>query len=571
MCNVLKRQPVVVNPMLTHPDEQRLSLSGEWRFRLDPDERGMREAWYRNPHVFLEAIQVPGCWQGQGFGSDAKEMHKEFGIEIRPFRATYEGTGWYCKHFTVPAQFKGKRLWLNFGGSNPTTEVWLNGKRLGEHHLPLLAFGFEITDLVSFEKENLLTVRISEQDRLLGLTYYYNGKWSGLYRDVEITATGDAYLDALSVYPNAETGEVAVKAAVGGDADGAVLSVTVTAPNGKTLTGEARVANGAATLDLLVKDPTLWSPDTPVLYRVDAVLCKNGTPLDARSDRFGFVCLSAEGKHFCINHEPYYMRGTGDFSDNPKTVSPNTDRDHWRKCLRALRDMGYNYVRCQSFVPVPEYFDIADEVGLLVQSEMGILGPIGGKSMYYTYNMWPKPTPDFRDAYRDQWNGIVLRDVNHPAANIYCMSNELSDTYFPKTAWRCYRETKEIKPTALVIWTDGRYRPQFPSDFVNDQASTDAVCDKPVIQHEFKWWASFPDVRTAHKYKDCGMRHYSADMAIEIAGRHGFVHVLPQAAECSQALQFIEAKAKMEHLRRDHPTLAGVCHFNAMDLEMSAQ
>ena len=82
MHNALKRQPVVVNPMLTHPEELRLSLSGDWGFRLDPEERGMREAWYRNPHVFLDTVQVPGCWQGQGFGSDAKEKHKEFGIEI---------------------------------------------------------------------------------------------------------------------------------------------------------------------------------------------------------------------------------------------------------------------------------------------------------------------------------------------------------------------------------------------------------------------------------------------------------------------------------------------------------
>ncbi len=236
------------------------------------------------------------------------------------------------------------------------------------------------------------------------------------------------------------------------------------------------------------------------------------------------------------------MRGSGDFHDNPETGSPNTSRAHWRKCLRALRDMGYNYVRCQSFVPVPEYFDAADEVGLIVQSEMGMLGPIAGNSVYHTYGMWPKPTLDYRDNYRDQWNGIVLRDVNHPAANIYCMSNELGETYFPKTAWRCYRETKELKPTSLVIWTDGDNKPQYPTDFVNAPAEHDAVSDLPVIQHEFQWWSSFPDVRIAPKYKNCALRNFSAELAIEAAGRHGFLHVLPKAAETSQALQYIEAK-----------------------------
>ena len=566
-----KRAPVTVNPLFTHESELRLSLSGRWRFRLDPEDIGVRDAWFRLPFVFQEFVNVPGCWQGQGFGSDEPEMHKEFHTAVRPFRATYEGTGWYARSFVCPESYQGKRIWLYFGGSNPTTEVWLNGEHLGTHHLPLLSFGFDITDLVRIGQENFLTVRISEEDRLLGLTYYYCGKWSGLYRDVELVATGASYVDSLAVYTDPEAGSARVKASVGGEADGASLSVTVTAPNGVCFTGVAAVEDRTAELTLTVGDPALWSPDTPNLYRIEAVLTQNGTVSDARIDRFGFTRLTAEGKQFCINGKPYYMRGTGDFGENPETGSPNTNREHWRKCLRALRDMGYNYVRCQSFVPVPEYFDAADEVGLLVQSEMGILGPIAGKSMYYTYNMWPKPTPEYRDAYRDQWNGIVLRDVNHPAANLYCMSNELSDTYFPKTAWRCYRETKELKPTSLVIWTDGRYRPQFPTDYVNDQASTDAICDKPVIQHEFKWWSSFPDVRLAEKYDGCAMRHFSAELALEVAGRRGLTHILPDAAKNSQILQVLEAKGKMEALRRDFPTLAGVCHFNAMDTGMSSQ
>jgi len=95
--NILKREPIVVNPMFLHQDENRVKLSGEWCFRLDPNDVGVQERWFEHPFVFLEQIQVPGCWQGQGFGSDDTEMHKEFFTAIRPFRATYEGTGWYSK------------------------------------------------------------------------------------------------------------------------------------------------------------------------------------------------------------------------------------------------------------------------------------------------------------------------------------------------------------------------------------------------------------------------------------------------------------------------------------------
>lgn len=565
----LKREPVVVNPLITHDDDLRVSLSGEWLFRLDPNDVGIKEQWFLHPFVFLDHIKVPGCWQGQGFGNDDLEMHKEFFTAIRPFRATYEGTGWYKKSFTVPAEWSGKRIWLNFGGSNPTTEIWLNGELIGEHHSPLVPFGFDITERVDFDGENILTVRISELDRTLGLTYHYCGKWSGLYRDVELCATGDSYINSFSVLPDANTGNIKIKAEIE-NPDGE-LKVSVKSPDGETVEVKTSVKEKLTELDIKLDEYKKWSPDSPELYTVSAELKVNGETSDVRTDRFGFIALSTEGKHFLINGEPYYMRGTGDFGENPETGSPNTDRDHWRKCLSALRAMGYNYVRCQSYVPVPEYFDAADEVGIIIQSEMGVLGPIAGHSMYHSYNMWPKPSPDYREPFRVQWNNIVMRDVNHPSANIYCMSNELNNTFFPKTAWRCYNETKAMKPSCFVIWTDGGYHTDFPADFVNDQAQRDAKCDLPVIQHEFKWWSSYPDVRLVEKYKNTAMRHFSAELMIEVAGQRGLTHILPKAAENTQVLQFIEAKCKMEQRRRDFPTLAGICHFNAMDTGMSSQ
>lgn len=567
----MKRAPVSVNPLYVHKDELRHSLSGTWGFRLDPDDRGEKEAWYRLPFLFQEHVKVPGCWQGQGYGNDETETHKEFDTEIRAFRATYEGTGWYVKSFRVPPAFYGKRIFLNFGGVAPTAEVYLNGEKLGENHHPLVSFGFDVTELVRADQENFIVVRVSEEDRLLCLSYHYSGKWSGLYRDVELVATGDAYFDRFSVYPNAESGTVTVKTAVGGNTENTWLSACVKLPSGEDIAGGGMWLNGSdAALELSVTSPLLWSPDQPNLYHVEARIVKDGAVSDARIDRFGFVGFQMEGKHFCINHEPYYMRGTGDFCDNPKTGSPNTDRAYWRKCLRALREMGYNYVRCQSFVPVPEYFDAADEVGLIVQSEMGMLAPMCGKSVWHSYN-YPYPMPGVRETLRLQWNAIVLRDVNHPSANIYCMGNEQPGTNFKKTVWRCYRETKEMKPTALVIWTDGNYHPDLPGDFVNAQADKDEICNQPLIQHEYMWWSSFPDVRITPKFEGCAMRHYSAEMAVDNALKHGFAHLLPQIAVNSQRLQFIEAKGKMERMRRDHPRLAGICHFNAIDIEMSPQ
>jgi len=592
--------PARVNPILTHPEERRLNLEGPWRFCLDPDDRGLAERWFIHDEIITEPIRVPGSWQGQGFGGDGKDLVWDFRLEARTFRATYQGTGWYALSFTPPDDWQGSRLWLHFGGVHPSAEVWLNGVRLGGNHLPFVPFGLEATEVLRWDGANSLVVRVHEENRELGFAYNWQGNWSGLYRGVELRATGETPLNRCWIHPDVDTERLRISLGVldedagkityqitaqpfvhHGDAENtkisqgcSVLSVPLwclsDGRSGPAVSAEGALEEGRGNLELPLPSPALWSPDAPNLYQVDVAVLVDGRVTDAWSERVGFVKLTTQGKHFCLNGEPYYLRGSGDFLSCPETGCPDTDRDRWRRKLKALREYGYNYVRCQSYVYGPEYYDVADEVGLLVQSEMGMLGAWGGHNQWHVYQ-WPPPTPAYRELLRRQWNRIVERDVNHPSANLYCMSNELGTrTHFPRTAWQCAEETKAIKPTALIIWTDGGLNEDLPQDFVNAEAHQDQDTEKPLIQHEFRWWSSFPDVRIRDKYNGA-VRPYAAELALKAAARHGISHVLAEAAEASQRLQFVEAKGKMEACRRDYPRLAGLCHFNAMDTNPSPQ
>jgi hypothetical protein len=561
--------PARVNPALLHPHEQRLALDGVWQFRLDPEDHGVTRGWHENPHSLTDEIVVPGCWQGQGFGSDEPEVLRDFLLKAEVFPASYRGAGWYGKMFDLPAGWKGRRVWLLIGGAHPSAELWLNGARLGEMSLPFVPFGFEMTNLVASGEPNWLAVRVHEKNREFGLAYSWQGCWSGLYRNVELTATGLSFIQHCAIYPEVEGERLRLRARIG-DAQMAAGALTLrvsACPLGDEsapVAGEFPATGDMVEAILPVPSPRLWSPDNPNLHRADVALVCEDQVLDALSERVGFVSIVPEGKQILINGEPYYMRGSGDFISCPETGCPDSDRDRWRKKLAALRAYGYNYVRCQSYVYTPEYFDAADEVGLLVQSEMGMLGAWGGHSHWHTYQ-WPKPTPDNYPILKRQWDLVVARDVNHPSASIYCMSNEWGrEPAFPLIAWQCYRDTKAMKPAALVIWTDGGYHPDMPGDFVNDAPERDDKVSKPLIVHEFKWWSAYPDVRIASKYSGA-VRPYAAEIAREAAARHGLEHLLPQFADASQRLQFLEAKAKMEICRRDYPRLAGICHFDAMD------
>jgi hypothetical protein len=568
--------PVRVNPLLVHSEERRTSLAGEWRFRLDPGDLGVKERWFDDLGILTDKVEVPGCWQGQGFGGDGQDCVWDFYLHVRSYRATYKGTGWCGKRFQAPVAWKGMRVWLNFGGVHPSAEVWLNGVRLGENNLPFVPFGFDVTDIARFDAPNWLAVRVHERNRALGLVYNWQGNWSGLYRSVELTATGERFIKEFRAHPNVDQQTLQVKVRVGGVARAGKplvlrLSACAIGDGGVPRYCEVPVNSDVVEHSLDVPSPRLWSPEKPQLYRVDAVLSNGRSTVDALSERVGFVKLATKGKQFLINGVPYYMRGTGDFVSSPETGCPDTSRERWRKKLSALHQYGYNYVRCQSYVYTPEYFDAADEVGLLVQSEMGTLGGWGGSNQGHPSYAWPQPTPEYRDVLDRQWNLVVARDVNHPSANLYCMSNELGGgTQFPEAAWQCYRETKAIKPGAFVIWTDGGWNENLPADFVNAEANVDTQCTKPVIRHEFRWWSSFPDVRIMPKYSGA-VRPYAAEISQEAAARRGLSHILPTAAANSQRLQFVEAKAKMEMCRRDNPRLAGICHFNAMDTNPSPQ
>lgn len=572
-------RPARVNPLLHHTLERRLSLDGEWHFRLDPEDIGVQQGWFSTPDLLAERIQVPGSWQGQGFGHDGLDDTWDFRLKARTFQATYKGTGWYARILQVPQDWDQSRVWLNFGGVHPSAEVWLDGVRLGENDMPFVPFGFEVTGLVQPGRPHLLAVRVHEHNRQYGMAYNWQGNWSGLYRSVELTATGPVYIEHCSILPEVESERIRFRVQLGGAeaTTGLHLQVAIAPAGEEAQPVEAQVPVSGAQVEFetAVPSPRRWSPDTPNLYEVAVALVDGSGTLDALKERAGFVRLSTAGKQFLINGEPYYMRGSGDFISCPETGCPDTDRNRWRRKLQILRDYGYNYVRCQSYVYAPEYFDAADEVGLLVQSEMGSLGAWGGHSPDHVYQ-WPKPTPDHYPILRQQWNLIVQRDANHPSANLYCMSNEYGTSCdFPRIAWQCYRDTKAIKPTAFVIWTDGGYNKDLPGDFVNAEAQGDrrgdaSSADLPLIQHEFRWWSSFPDVRTAYKYSGA-VRPYGVDIAREAAQRRGLVRLLPACAATSQQLQLLEAKLRLENLRRDNRDLAGVCHFDAMDMPPSPQ
>ena len=119
-------------PEYPRPDFERkewLNLNGEWEFDFDDNNIGEEDGWYKGKNL-SQRIVVPFCYQSEMSGISDKEMH-----EIM----------WYKKEFVVPAEFSGKRIFLNFGAVDYEAKVWINGEFLEYHKGGYVPFKMDIT------------------------------------------------------------------------------------------------------------------------------------------------------------------------------------------------------------------------------------------------------------------------------------------------------------------------------------------------------------------------------------------------------------------------------------------
>ena len=181
-----------------------ISLNGQWEFALDPDNSGEKDNWSISAQTFPDKIQVPGCWQAQGFG-DPKGC----------LRHHYEGPAWYKKTVFIPADWKGKSLWLKIGGAARYTKAYVNGTMAGSHDGFLTPFKFDISDTVKAGCENIIVLRVDNSGGGPVGCFNYLGNWGGVYRPVEIEATGSTWIEDIFVIPDIDNNKAVIRITLG--------------------------------------------------------------------------------------------------------------------------------------------------------------------------------------------------------------------------------------------------------------------------------------------------------------------------------------------------------------------
>ena len=300
---------------------------------------------------------------------------------------------WYRKEFMLPASFKGKSIWLNFGGINYRANIFLNGKQLAKSEDVAGAwrtYEFNITEAALIGKPNVLAVQVfSPTDTDLAITFVdWNpappDKNMGLFRDVDITTSGPVALRYPTVVskvdsPANEQAHLTVTALLKNAANHAVKGTLKGQIEKIEFLQQVELGPGeskdiAFTADqfpqLNIDHPRLWWPaqmGKPERYMLNLEFNLDGKVSDRAETKFGIrevksEVLAANRRLFSINGKNVLIRGGGWSPDMMLREDPQRLRDQFR----YVQDMGLNTIRLEGKLEPKEFFDLADERGILL-------------------------------------------------------------------------------------------------------------------------------------------------------------------------------------------------------------
>lgn len=413
-----------------------ISLDGHWEYIIDPYETGYYDYRYqpnlesgfyqiREPENKSDRIEysynhnhqlkVPGDWNTQ-----KDELFY------------YEGTVWYKKDFTYEKKIN-KRLFVYFGAVNYQAKVYVNGKKVGEHEGGFTPFNFEITDFVQ-AGNNYIIVKVDNK-RFREAVPTVNTDWwnyGGLTRRVRLIETESTFIAdyKLQLKPGTKnhfSGWVQF--------DGSQLSqnVTVEIPELKMKKSFLANENGKAHIEFK-KKVSLWSPENPKLYKVEIRAGNNVV-----TDKIGFRSIETKGTDILLNGKSIFLRGVCIHEEAPLRTGRGYSKEDAYILLSWAKELGCNFVRLAHYPHNENTLRVADELGILVWSEIPV---------YWTILF------DNQDVYQkaeNQLTEMITRDKNKASVILWSVANE-TPVAEVRTEFlvNLVKKAKKLDPTRLT-------------------------------------------------------------------------------------------------------------------------
>lgn len=393
------------------------SLNGMWNIIVD--EAGMswrvinNNDYYINERFYPETgmnmlehsfdsrkqLKVPGDWNSQRADLDryrSKILYQR-NIDINPS--------------------SDKKYFLHFDGANYTTDLFVNNKLVGRHIGGYTAFNFDITDFLQ-SGSNTIIVRVDAHlDETTVPTMRTSDFWKygGITRDVGLITVPKNYISQYHLYLNdLKTNEIKGWVQLSGEnIDRKDINIDIKDANLKIKAVTDK--NGRAEFKAVAKNLKHWSPKSPTLYDVSLKLNN-----ETITDRIGFRTISTDGLNILLNGEPVKIKGISMHEETVLHPGLSHSREDVLAQFELVKELNANFVRLAHYPHNEHSLKLADEMGLMIWSEVPIVSLIDWNN------------PDTLKNAKSQLTSNITRDMNRASIITWSVSNES----FPQTKAR---------------------------------------------------------------------------------------------------------------------------------------
>ena len=433
-----------------------------------------------------------------------------YGRDLRVFN---QAPWWYKNEFRLSETEAGKNAVMTFGGIDYYAKVWLNGSFLGQHEGYFAPFSFDVSGKIQ-EGINTLVIQVSSPNEtellrfvqqgadvsqtlrfLMAEKHMVKGTYEhadtfiqrdvnpvGIWRGVSLAFYEEVcLLDKPQITAVPETGMVTCRSSIySTKAESVRIQYRITeigsgkAACEKTVDATLIPGENNISRQFTVENPQLWDiweRGNPCLYRLDAVLVREEAPLF--SEKFGFrkieLIRNKQRTQFVLNGENLYLRGTNYF---PDVYLSFLTREIYERDVKRMISLGFNAIRVHVHVENPDFYDVCDELGMLVMQDSDL-------------SWFHSPTPQFTASAVSVVSDMIKLLRNHPSIFCWVIMNE-------PDMWKISAERGEMVLEESMI--------SMMEDIIGPEvtAAVKALDNRPYIKGSM--FADDPESGDAHNY-----------------------------------------------------------------------
>ncbi len=504
------------------------SLNGQWKFNWVKRPELRPVDFYRTDFNDSQwkTTPVPSNWQMQGYDTP---IYSNFTYTFKPDWPRVMGepakdytaydarnpVGSYRREFEVPANWNGRRVFLNFDGVDSAFYVWVNGQKVGYNANSRNGAEFDITPLLKPGQKNTLAVEVYRYSAGSYLEDQDMWRLSGIFRNVTLWSAPVVHVRDFRVttdldarYQNA-TLQVAAKIRNYGaqSVPARSLSVSLFDPAGKAMTGVSRqiavpaLAVGEereVRVSIPVANPAKWTAETPTLYTAVLNLTDGANSPELLSHRVGFREIEIKGRLFCVNGVPIKLKGANRHENEPET-GHYVPEERMIRDIKLLKQANCNHVRTSHYSDDPRWYELCDQYGLYLVAEANV--------ECHGYMGTLDREPRYEKMIVDRNIANVENFKNSPSILIWSMGNECGGGSNLRAAERTVRALDPTRVTHYEAFGTGENNPagidsQMYTGFENlDNAGRSTTLTKPFYMCEYAH-AMFNSMGSLGDYND---------------------------------------------------------------------